>query len=65
MPDLAGFGPQLLAGAAVTLELAFGALALGLVLGLLGAAAKLSASAWIRALAFPPTASSSIRSAKR
>jgi len=48
MPGLAGFGPQLLAGAAVTLELAFGALALGLVLGLLGAAAKLSASAWIR-----------------
>ena len=48
MPDLSGFGPQLLAGAAVTLELAFGALALGLVLGLLGAAAKLSASAWIR-----------------
>ena len=35
-------------GAAVTLELAFGALMLGLVLGLLGAAAKLSASAWIR-----------------
>jgi His/Glu/Gln/Arg/opine family amino acid ABC transporter permease subunit len=48
MPDLAGFGPQLLAGAAVTLELAFGALLLGLVLGLLGAAAKLSGSAWIR-----------------
>ena len=49
IPDLAGFGPQLLAGAAVTLELAFGALALGLVLGLLGAAAKLSPHAWVRA----------------
>ena len=48
MPDLAGFGPQLLAGAAVTVELAFGALALGLVLGLLGAAAKLSSLGWIR-----------------
>jgi His/Glu/Gln/Arg/opine family amino acid ABC transporter permease subunit len=48
MPDLAGFGPQLLAGAAVTVELAFGALALGLVLGLLGAAAKLSPVGWVR-----------------
>jgi polar amino acid transport system permease protein len=48
MPDLAGFGPQLLAGAAVTLELAFGALALGLLLGLLGAAGKLAAAVWIR-----------------
>jgi polar amino acid transport system permease protein len=44
---LAGFGPQLLAGAAVTLELAFGALALGLALGLAGAAAKLSPRRWI------------------
>jgi His/Glu/Gln/Arg/opine family amino acid ABC transporter permease subunit len=49
MSDLVGFGPQLLAGAAMTLELAFAALALGLVLGLLGAAAKLSPFAWIRA----------------
>jgi polar amino acid transport system permease protein len=48
MSDLAGFGPQLLAGAAVTLELAFGALALGLVLGLVGAGAKLSPLAWVR-----------------
>ena len=48
MPELAGFGPQLLAGAAVTLELAFGALILGLVLGLLGAAAKLSGLPWVR-----------------
>ena len=44
---LAGFGPQLLAGAAVTLELAFGALILGLALGLAGAAAKLSPRRWI------------------
>lgn len=49
MPDLAGFGPQLLAGAAVTLELALSALLLGLVLGLAGAAAKLSPQGWIRA----------------
>lgn len=48
MPELAGFGPQLLAGAAVTLELAFAALLLGLALGLLGAAAKLSPHIWIR-----------------
>ena len=48
MSDLVGFGPQLLAGAAMTLGLAFSALLLGLVLGLLGAAAKLSPFAWIR-----------------
>lgn len=47
MPDLAGFGPQLLAGAAVTLELAASALALGLLLGLMGAAAKLSPVSWV------------------
>ncbi|HTJ63228.1 MAG TPA: ABC transporter permease subunit [Alphaproteobacteria bacterium] len=44
---LGGFGPQLLAGAAVTVELALGALVLGLILGLLGAAAKLSPHRWI------------------
>src|ERR1700761_5621052 len=48
MPDLAGYGPQLLAGAAVTLELAFGALVLGLALGVLGAAGKLSPVVWVR-----------------
>lgn len=47
MFDLAGFGPQLLAGAAVTVELALTTLALGLVLGLLGAAAKLSPRRWL------------------
>jgi polar amino acid transport system permease protein len=44
---LGGFGSQLLAGAAVTLELALGALVLGLLLGLAGAAGKLSARRWI------------------
>ena len=48
MPDLAGFGPQLLLGAAMTLQLALGALSVGMVLGLLGAAAKLSPLAWVR-----------------
>lgn len=47
--DLAGFGPQLLLGAAVTLELALAALVLGVALGLLGAAAKLSRRGWVRA----------------
>jgi len=48
VPDLAGFGPQLLVGAAVSFDLALGALALGLGLGLAGAAAKLSPHGWIR-----------------
>lgn len=39
---LHGFGPQLAAGTLMTLQLAFSALALGLVLGLLGATAKTS-----------------------
>lgn len=42
MLDLHGFGAQLLAGTLVTVELALSALVLGLVLGLLGAGAKLS-----------------------
>lgn len=42
MIDLSGFGNQLLIGAAVTIELALASLAVGLVLGLLGASAKLS-----------------------
>ena len=48
MTELVGFAPQLLAGAAMTLELSFGALFLGLALGLLGAAAKLSRQSWVR-----------------
>jgi polar amino acid transport system permease protein len=48
MLDLSGFGWQLLAGAAVTLEVAFLSLAFGVALGIAGAAAKLSPLAWIR-----------------
>ncbi|MBD9483600.1 ABC transporter permease [Pseudomonas sp. PDM14] len=40
--DLHGFGPALLAGALMTIQLALCALVLGLVLGLLGALAKTS-----------------------
>jgi polar amino acid transport system permease protein len=50
MIDLYGFGDQLLAGTVVTLQLTLSALILGLVLGLLGAAAKVSDSAVLRAL---------------
>jgi len=42
MIDLHGFGDQLLQGAVVTLELALSSLFVGLILGLLGASAKLS-----------------------
>ncbi|PCM44626.1 ABC transporter permease [Marinobacter sp. ANT_B65] len=42
MFDLKGYGPALLNGAVVTIELAFLSLALALTLGLIGAAAKLS-----------------------
>lgn len=42
MIDLHGFGDQLLLGAVVTLELALSSLVVGLILGLLGASAKLS-----------------------
>ncbi len=42
MIDLQGFGPSLLLGAGVTVLLAVSALGVGLVLGLLGAGAKLS-----------------------
>lgn len=44
MIDLKGYGPALLEGAVVTIELAFFSLALALVLGLIGASAKLSNS---------------------
>ncbi|MBK1873835.1 MULTISPECIES: ABC transporter permease [Marinobacter] len=44
MFDLKGYGPALLNGAVVTVELAFLSLALALILGLIGAAAKLSNS---------------------
>lgn len=42
--DLQGFGPALIAGTLMTIKLALCALALGLVLGLLGALAKTSAN---------------------
>ncbi|QLF93372.1 ABC transporter permease [Pseudomonas sp. ABC1] len=42
IPDLHGFGPALLAGTWVTIQLALASLALGLVLGLCGALAKTS-----------------------
>ncbi|MBJ7556135.1 ABC transporter permease [Marinomonas spartinae] len=51
MIDLHGFGDQLLQGALITVELAMASLAVGLVLGLLGAAAKLSSIAPLRWLA--------------
>ena len=41
-PDLHGFGPALAAGTWMTIQLALAALAVGLVLGLLGALAKTS-----------------------
>ena len=50
MIDLQGFGDQLALGALMTLEIALGALGLGLVLGLLGAGAKLSRHMWLRAI---------------
>ncbi len=51
MFDLQGFGDQILLGALMTLQLAAGAVAVGLVLGLLGASAKLSRSRLARTAA--------------
>jgi arginine/ornithine transport system permease protein len=51
MLDLKGYGPELFAGAMVTMELAFLSLALALILGLLGASAKLSDNRPLRAIA--------------
>ncbi|MCW9034899.1 MAG: ABC transporter permease [Rhodospirillales bacterium] len=51
MIDLQGFGNQFLLGASMTMQLAAGALVLGLVLGLIGAAGKLSKSKIANALA--------------
>jgi arginine/ornithine transport system permease protein len=47
MLDLEGYGPELLKGAWVTTELAFLSLALALIIGLLGASAKLSGNRWL------------------
>ncbi|MCK4939459.1 MAG: ABC transporter permease [Rhodospirillaceae bacterium] len=51
MIDLHGFGDQLLFGTLMTIRVAAGALVLGLILGLLGAAAKLSNSRIARGMA--------------
>ena len=51
MIDLKGYGPALMEGAAVTIELAFLSLALSLALGLIGASAKLSQSPVARGFA--------------
>lgn len=51
MIDLHGFGGQLLQGAVITLELALSSLFVGLILGLLGASAKLSTIKAIRWIA--------------
>ncbi|MBA1273035.1 ABC transporter permease [Stutzerimonas azotifigens] len=48
IPDLHGFGPALIAGTWMTIQLALASLALGLVLGLLGALAKTSPYAFFR-----------------
>ncbi len=51
MIDLHGFGDQLLQGAVVTIELALYSLFVGLILGLLGASAKLSSYKVLRWIA--------------
>ncbi|WP_417567661.1 ABC transporter permease [Marinobacter sp.] len=51
MIDLKGYGPELLDGAVVTIELAFLSLALALTLGLIGASAKLSGNRVATAIA--------------
>lgn len=51
MFDLKGYGPELLDGAVVTIELAFLSLALALTLGLIGATSKLSGNRLAKAIA--------------
>ncbi len=51
MLDLKGYGPELLDGAVVTIELAFLSLALALTLGLIGASSKLSGNRLAKAIA--------------
>jgi len=51
MLDLKGYGPELLDGAVVTIELAFLSLALALTLGLIGASSKLSGNRFAKAIA--------------
>jgi len=51
MLDLKGYGPELLDGAVVTIELAFLSLVLALTLGLIGASSKLSGNRVAKAIA--------------
>ncbi|WP_372987444.1 ABC transporter permease [Marinobacter sp.] len=51
MLDLKGYGPELLDGAVVTIELAFLSLVLALTLGLIGASSKLSGNRLVRGIA--------------
>jgi len=51
MIELQGFGDQLLAGTLVTIQLALASLAVGLVLGIAGASAKLSHNRFARSIA--------------
>ena len=48
MLDFNGYGPSILEGAVLTLEVAFLSLALSLILGLLGATAKLSSNRLVK-----------------
>lgn len=50
IPDLHGFGPALAAGTWMTLKLSLAAVGVGLLLGLLGAIARTSASPFLRLL---------------
>ncbi len=51
MLDLKGYGPELLDGAVITIELAFLSLALALTLGLIGASSKLSSNRFAKVTA--------------
>ena len=51
MLDLHGYGPSILGGAWLTIQVALLSLLLAVVLGLAGALAKLSHNAWLRGLA--------------
>ncbi|MCM0613222.1 ABC transporter permease [Marinobacter sediminum] len=51
MLDLKGYGPELLDGAVVTIELAFFSLVLSLTLGLIGASSKLSGNRLAKGIA--------------
>jgi len=51
MLDFYGYGPSILMGARLTLEIALLSLLISIILGLLGALAKLSSNPWLRNLA--------------